>query len=283
MSTGSALAARLPPSVLAGTRAHESAAAATVPVGFAALDEMLQGGLASAAVHEIYGAEAADASAATGLALAFALRLGAGRPLVWVRQDFCDVEAGEPYMPGLVEHGFSPEAITLVRARDAQGVLQAGLEAARCGALGVVMVELWGETRAFDLTASRRLVLAARASGVTVLMTRMASLPQPSGASSRWQVRAAPSRALAANAPGAPVFAVTLLRHRNGTSGRQWYLEWDRDRGYFADGNGVGSGIDRRERGPALSGAVVPVSFERPRTPDGTDGGGRGPSFRKAG
>ena len=65
------------------------------------------------------------------------------------------------------------------------------------------------------------------------LMLRAGASPAPSAAQTRWQVRALPSRALAANAPGRPAFAVTLLRHRGGVVEREWRVEWDRDRKSF--------------------------------------------------
>ncbi|MCA1748556.1 MAG: hypothetical protein LC634_03145 [Sphingomonadales bacterium] len=51
----------------------------------------------------------------------------------------------------------------------------------------------------------------------------------------RWSVRAAPSRALEARAPGPPMLDLTLLRRRGGAAGRSWRLEWDRERKRFAE------------------------------------------------
>eukprot|EP01037_Dinobryon_pediforme_P027134 gene27134-29923_t len=153
-----------------------------------------QAGLARAALHELYAAQEADAAGVTGVALAFARLAKPQAPILWVRQGFLDREAGVPYPPGLAEFGLDPAMLTLVRAQDAQGVLQAGLEGARCAALGAVMIELWGEAKALDLTASRRLALAAKASGTPALMVRIAATPAASAAETRWLVRAAPSR-----------------------------------------------------------------------------------------
>jgi protein ImuA len=238
-----------------------------------------------AALHEFHAATEADAAAATGFALAVALTIDRAHPLVWVRQDFQDVETGVPYPPGLAAFGLDPAAIIRVRARDAAAALQAGLEAARHPSGGVAFIELWGETRAFDLTASRRLALAAKASGVTVLMARGGASPQPSAAETRWQVRAAPSRALAANAPGHPAFVARLLRHRGGLEGREWSLEWNRDarrleaRRVEAGRSGDAAPARAAPGGAApLSRAVVSVSADRPLA-DGTSG----PVWREAG
>ncbi len=261
-------------------------AAGRIGLGVPGLDEVLNSGLARAALHEIYAAEVADLAAATGFALGLALRAGedegeAGRTILWARQDFVDAEAGRLHAPGLNELGLDPARLLLVRARDGEGVLRAGAEAARCPALGAVLIEPWGEPRPFDLTASRRLALAAEASGVPVLLLRVAAAEAPSAARTRWQVRALASRALEANAPGAPAFALRLLRQRGGAAEREWRVEWDRDRHCFAER----SLFDRPDKSASRTDHVAPLS--RPLVPLSGDGqiaaDGRDPGFRRAG
>ena len=230
-----------------------------------------------AALHELYAATEADAAPMTGaiLALAFGASL---QPVLWVRQDFLSRERGTPYPPGLRELGFDPARIIFVQGRDAQAVLQAGLEGARCAALAAVVIELWGDVRALDLTASRRLALAAKVSGMPVLMGRVAAQPCASAAQTRWHVRAAPSRALAANAPGNPAVSLDLLLHRGGLSQGIWHLEWNRDTRSFED---RAAGSDARHRptpSPPLYGAVVPLSVDRQIPPGGAE-----PPQRQAG
>src|SRR5208283_4901233 len=141
-----------------------------------------------------------------------------GRPVFWVRQDVLEGEAGRLNGMGLAEFGVDPGALSLVRGKDAEAVLRAGVEAARCKSLGAALIEIFGAPRALDLTATLRLARAAEVSGVTVFLLRIrAGLeaktgPPPSAAASRWRARAQNSRALLANAPGAPCFSVTLLR-----------------------------------------------------------------------
>ena len=263
------------------------ASAGRIELGVSSLDETLNGGLARAALHEVYAAEVADLAAATGFALGLALRAGvaeekaAERPVLWVRQDFVDAEAGRLHAPGLSELGLDPSRLLLVRARDGEGVLRAGAEAARCPALGAVLIEPWGEPRLFDLTASRRLALAAEGSGVPVLLLRVAAAQAPSAARTRWQVRALASRALEANAPGSPAFAVRLLRQRGGAAEREWRVEWDRDRRSFAER----SLFDRSDRLVLRTDHAAPLS--RPLVPFPGDGqvaaDGRDSSLRRAG
>ena len=234
-----------------------------LPAPFRARAGPLQYGLARAALHEFYAATETDAPGMTGVALALARMATDARPILWVRQEFLDREVGAPYPPGLAEFGLDPSRLTLVRARDAQAALQAGLEGARCASLGAAMIELWGEAKALDLTAGRRLALAAKASGTPVLLMRAAASPQPSVAETRWLVRSASSRALMADTPGYPAFSLTLLRHRGGFASGEWHLEWNRDRG--CPENRISFEPRRRtEHAPPLSGVMGPFFSHRP-------------------
>src|ERR1700721_1841733 len=118
-------------------------------------------------------------------------------------------------------------------ARAADSALRTAADALACDALGVVVLEVWGETRQLDLVASRKLTLAAQASGVTGLVLRVAAEPQPSTAETRWIVRAAPWPPGALwSAWGAPVFDAQLVRNRHGPVGR-WIMEWKCDECLF--------------------------------------------------
>src|SRR6202011_4932056 len=132
-------------------------------------------------------------------------RVAPRRPLVWVRQDFSEIELGALSMSGWAELGLDPRCVVSVRAADADTALRTAADALACDAVGVVVLEVWGEVRQLDLVASRKLTLAAQASGVTGLLLRMAAEPQPSTAETRWIVRAAHSPPWS-SAWGAPVF-----------------------------------------------------------------------------
>lgn len=262
------------------------AATGRVELGATEIDAVLSGGLERAALHEVYAAGTADLAAATGFALGLALRAAQGeaarseRPILWVRQDFIDVETGRLHAPGLNELGLDPARLLLVRAHDAEGVLRAGAEGARCPALGAVLIEPWGEPRAFDLTASRRLALAAEGSGVTTLLLRVAAAEAPSAARTRWRVRPLASRALEANAPGNPAFGLRLLRRRGGVRGdateREWRVEWNRDRGTFENRTAFDRSdrlLPRRTDVPPLSRPLVPLSGDGQAAATGSDSG----------
>jgi protein ImuA len=205
-----------------------------VALGHPEADRALQGGLARAAIHEVF-CEGRQGTAATGFVAGLAGRVLARRPLLWVRQDFSEIEAGALSMSGLAELGLDPRRVVTVRAADVEAALRTAADALACDAIGAVVLELWGETRQFDLVASRKLTLAAQASGVTGLLLRMAAQPSPSTAETRWMLRAAPSPPGPLwSAWGVPHFDAELIRNRHGPVGR-WIMEWKCDECLFRE------------------------------------------------
>jgi protein ImuA len=205
-----------------------------VALGHAEADAVLCGGLAAAAVHEVF-AEGHQSTAATGFVAGLSARVSARRPLVWVRQDFCDLEAGALSMSGLAELGLDPRCLVTVRAADVESALRTAADALACDALGAVVLEVWGQARQLDLVASRKLTLAAQASGVTGLLLRIAAAPLPSTAETRWIVRAAHSPPQAQSGVwGSPCFDAELIRNRHGPTGR-WIMEWKCDECLFSE------------------------------------------------
>lgn len=191
-------------------------------------DDWLASGLPRAHVHELYAAEPSDASAAAGFAVALALADGAAS-MLWLRTDAAERQGGRLHAAGLHELGLDPDTLIMAVLPDETALLRAAGDAARCAGLGIVMLEAWGRAPGLDLTATRRLQLAAESSGATVLLLRVDAQPQPSAAATRWGVAACPSTALAADAPGRPAFFIELQRRRGGPAGRRWRVEWDRD------------------------------------------------------
>ena len=200
----------------------------------------LHSAMARKGLNEIYGATVADTAAVAGFTLAHVSRLlgkksrgGRGPSILWARHELLPHEAGGIYPPGLMEFGITPSTVTVVRVPDVTSVLQAGLDAARCAALSAILIEFWGSARAYDLTASRKLALAAKNSGVALFLLRHGATPLASAADTRWSVRGLASRPFAANAPGRPAFGIALLRHRGGAAGQTWSVEWNRDTACF--------------------------------------------------
>lgn len=217
-------------------------------LGIAPLDRRLNGGLKAHALHEVMAASGGQATAANGFALGLAARAGAD--LVWVHDRLGGQEAGLPYGPGLREWGLNPGRVLLVRVRDAASLLAAAEEALRSGAADAVVMSGWGEGRAHGLTASRRLALAAEQGRTLALLVRAGAAPAPSAADTRWSIRAVPSVALEAGAPGRPAFGATLLRSRGGAAPGEWIMEWDGERRSFVE--------------PKASGGLVSLPARRP-------------------
>lgn len=209
------------------------------------------------ALHEAYAAPA-DQPALVGFGLGVLRSLKNG-PVLWVRQTFLDGETGRVFPSGLREYGLDPDKIVLVQANNVRDLLQAGLEAARCKALAGALLELAGDSSLYDLTASRRLSLAARSNGVPLLFLRSAARAVPSAAETRWHVRTLSSSPLAANAPGKPVFEAELLRSKRGAEPKTFVLEWNPDAGEFEERTerSAASTVATDKRTASLSGSVV--------------------------
>ncbi|MGP7795773.1 hypothetical protein [Sphingomonas sp. CLY1604] len=244
MNDSSALIARLR-GIAAGTGAAQAAPA---PV-----DGWLMQGLATAQLHEIYALDAEDGASGAGFGIANALAAGA-LPLLWLRTEACERAQGRLHATGLIELGLPADALVLGIVADEAALLRAAADAARCAGLGCVLVESVGRAPGLDLTATRRLMLAAEASGVTVLSLRVGAEPTVSAAATRWAVAAATSTALdqgiGGEAPGLPAYDVECLRRRGGPAGGRWRVEWDRNAKSF--------------RGAPLSGAGLSLAADRP-------------------
>jgi len=202
-----------------------------VSLGMSQLDGALSGGLKCGALHEVFAAPSHE-GAAVGFAAGLAIRLGG--PLLWIRQDYAGLEFGELAATGLFELGLDPSRILLLQVPDATGALRAAADALTCAALGVVVIELAGTPKLLDLTAYRRLALGAGASGVTVLLLRLAAAPGIGGAETRWLIRSGPSVSAGSDAAewGCPVFRVELQRNRHGPAGH-WVVAWSCADGVF--------------------------------------------------
>lgn len=203
------------------------------------MDTVLDGGVAQGRLHEVYASGPDDAAGAIGFAALLAATLTRDRQdksFAWLRDSRALRSGGAIQARGLIEHGgIIPSTCLFVLADNGRALLRAGLDIVRCTGLGTAIIEAHGPLPELDLTASRRLALAAESSGTTLLVLRIGAEPAPSAAQTRWSAASAPSRALPGNAPGAPTFDIALLRQRSGPSGMGWRLEWDRDRRLFRE------------------------------------------------
>ena len=213
---------------IAGDADRGRSALLAAPFGLPPVDRALPwGGLPTACLHEVTATTSADGAAA-GFAATLLARLteaeGARpRPVLW-----CAAGNGL-YGPGLAGYGLDTRRLVLVRGRSQADLLWAMEEGLRSGTLAAVL----GEVHEADLTATRRLQLAAEKGRSTALLLATsqaktgAGNPVPSAAVTAWRVGAA----LSAPAPygiglGAERWRVELIRCRGGVP-RQWLLEWN--------------------------------------------------------
>jgi protein ImuA len=194
-----------------------------LPFGIAEIDDVLGGGLASTALHEIAATGEAEIASATGFTLALASRAPA-RAVLWIAEEMTASESGTPYGPGLDDIGLPPERLVTVTAAQARDVLWAMEEALRCRTIGAVIGELRSERGIGDV-AVRRLSLAATERGGLALLLRTTPSAEATPADTRWIVGPAPS-APTRHGIGPPAFAVQLVRNRRGVLG-SWMLEWN--------------------------------------------------------
>ncbi|MGH7006300.1 MAG: ImuA family protein [Alphaproteobacteria bacterium] len=220
-----------------------------------AIDRVFRAGMQRGALHEILASEAGDAGAATGFAVALALRAAASdhSPILWVEEDFAAREHGFPYAPGLHDIGLDPQRLILVRCACPQDVLRAASDGLGIRGIGAVIVAPWSDPKCLDLTASRKLLLTAQQTDVPAFLLRLGALPSDNAAVTRWLIRAAPSRSSGANAPGQAVFDAALIRNRQGMTG-QWTVQWESDDHVF------------RQVEPVSGSVVSAPSYRPPQT-----------------
>src|SRR3569833_3667853 len=201
---------------------------AMLPLGIPAVDEVLGGGLARGALHEIAALSEAHLPASTGFALGLAAltplsfrgaretrqpgiqisRLDSGlappaRPgmtaheagrgeskklLLWIAEDMALAESGAPHGAGREAFGLSPQRLLTVAVAHRQDLMWSMEEALRCRAVGAVIGEL--RHGALDSVAVRRLSLAAGDSGALAFLLRAQPAHDASTAVTRWTVGA---------------------------------------------------------------------------------------------
>ncbi|MCC6887813.1 MAG: ImuA protein [Hyphomicrobiales bacterium] len=202
-----------------------------LPLGLPAIDGLLGGSLAGAALHELAPAAPVHLGAVAGFALAIvALRLAAmtaGKPAaLFIQTDFAALEAGTFYGPGLDGFGLPLDRLLLLRVPHPLDALWACEEALKSAGIAIVIAELPQAGDVADFTATRRLTLAARAGGGLGLLLRHRPLPLATAAATRWQIAAAPSTPDRFGGLGRSAFDLTVNRNRRGRCGR-FIVSWD--------------------------------------------------------
>ncbi len=169
------------------------------------------------------------------------------------------------FAPGLANAGLDPDRVIYAEAGDAKNVLLAMEEGLRHAPLAGVV----GEVDRIGLTASRRLNLAAEASGVAAFALKRGwrhgdvEREEPSAAHTRWRIAAMPSRALEVPGLGRALWRLELTRCRNGEAA-QWLVEACDEQGHIALAD-VGGQICAGNLPPAPAPVAVPAELsDRP-------------------
>ncbi len=193
-----------------------------LPFGIAALDSRLpQGGLKLGALHEIAGGGAGAVHGAAAVLFAAGILARLKGPVLWC------LRTRDLFAPALAGAGLDPDRVIYAEANDEKTVLLCLEEGLRHTGLAAATSEI----SALPMTASRRLQLAAEASGVPALVIRRWPTPaaaadfgQPTAATTRWRISALPSSPLPVAGVGRPRWLVELIRCRAGESA-EWELE----------------------------------------------------------
>jgi protein ImuA len=195
-----------------------------LPFGHAAIDSRLPaGGLAFGALHEVVPATFTDTAAAVGFLAALLACLPPAGPVVVVVPRRGIADHGRLHGHGFAGLGLDPARLILVETATGEEAhwameeaLRSAVPAAVAGAADV------GAT----LKLSRRLHLAAEASGLPLLLLRPASAAGSSAAATRWRIAAAPAGRDRFGMIGGWRWQAALERCRNGRPG-SWMVEYD--------------------------------------------------------
>ncbi len=210
LSLRSAALARLR-DTLAGLSARTVEGAVSAPIPVFADPGLIGAGLARGALHEVCAA-----SPGSGVAFAAILLARCGGQVLWIATE---QESNLVWPPGLVPFGLAPDKLILARAARWPEALWAMEEALRCSALGAAVL-MAGSGQGLDLTATRRLHLAAEAGGVFGLLLRPDGAAGASAARTRWHIAPLSST-------DAPRWRLTLLRQRGGAPAGPWNVSFE--------------------------------------------------------
>lgn len=187
-----------------------------LPFGIPELDARLPaGGLAFGALHEVAGGGNGTVDGAAASLFVAGIAARTKRKILWClnRQDL--------FAPALAQAGLKPARVIYLRADDDQTVLACLEEGLRHGGLGIAI----GEIARLSMTASRRLQLAAEASGTMGIALRRwrrqtdaYDFGQPTAAVTRWRISVLPSSPLPVPGIGRERWLVELVRSRAGES-----------------------------------------------------------------
>jgi protein ImuA len=187
----------------------------TIPVADAVDRWMPYGGLPTGCIHEVKGSSLASALAFSSILSA---RIAGDQGnIVYIAPD----RSLHPL--GLLPYGMRLDQFLHVSVRRPQNLSWAVMEALRCSQVSAAMAILDGA----DLTASRRLQLAAESSGATAFLLGHATSAPIAAPITRWKV--SPKIGKPGQRFDEPAWTLDLLYCRGGRPG-SWAIEWRNQR-----------------------------------------------------
>jgi protein ImuA len=199
----------------------------TLSLGVPEIHRHLPGpGLACGVLHEVRAASYGDGPAALAFLLALAslaLQAKPGLVILVLSQRAC-AEWGRPYGHGLDRLGVDPSRLMLVEAHTDKEALWSIEEILRSRAQPAMVAGAL--VNHHDLTASRRLNLAAAALAIPLALAFQAKVGGESAAATRWCIGTLPASRDRFGAILNPRWSVSLERCRHGRPGT-WFVEWN--------------------------------------------------------
>ncbi|MXO89777.1 ImuA family protein [Pontixanthobacter aquaemixtae] len=152
-----------------------------------------------------------------------------GGRILWVQERMAALETGRPFGQGFGRFGGDPEQLVLACSRNTGDLLWTMEEGLRCTSIAAIIGEVWGDPKALDFTATKRLAMRAERQGVHVFLIRFQGHPNLSAARQRWNISSLPSapHPYDGKAPGIPRWRAELFRARGAKPGI-WQAEYDR-------------------------------------------------------
>lgn len=258
-------------------------------LGVAEIDRLLPLGLAENGVHQIrpgepgsHGGAAAVMAAAMMFTIGLLLRRPGvpSAPVLWCMPSVTAGELGRAYGPGLAAAGLDPRRLLLIEPARLVDALWAIEEALRSQSLAAVVACLGAGSTAvrkgaadpdlIDLTASRRLALAAAAGATPCLLMTGPRAPPIAAVASRWRVAPSPSalHPFDVRAPGSRRFSVLLERCRGAplaAGAVEQIVEWCDDAHCFRLAAALADRADAPCRAHGAAASVLRWPEVRPR------------------
>ncbi len=261
-----------------------------LPLGIAAFDGVLQGGLPLAGLTEVRAGETRDAGAAMGFVLALAVlcqtgnRTRAGSPVLWICLGMAASEAGHPYGRGLEAYGLDISRCIFSSPRTLFDALWIAEAALSVPAFSAIILEVRGNPAHFGLNESRRLHVRARAGKMPIFLLRQAGEEEASSAHFRFLVAPAPAAgrllpdgSILPGSIGNPVFRIAIEKSRL-FAPPEFLMEWSSHARRFRHPVPETAASPAKQQ-PAYSVAELSTS---PGGPGSADEVGRVMAFHKA-